>query len=201
MKKSEKIAQTLHYFLCIFFLFSILLSGCGGKNETEVQSDIASDTPLVSIESVAEKPPKSDIFERYHFPALHEDYQKTYLDLVKKINSIDSSKGLDIKQQKEIFKEYSFAAKKYQDAVEKISREQSGMKSKCFSTMKSLVLAVVFFDKKMNRKMFKFDSKRLVEAGIIKDEPLCPGNGEYSIFYKDGKRFLKCSVHGSLKQK
>ncbi|MBF0545705.1 MAG: hypothetical protein HQM08_14775 [Candidatus Riflebacteria bacterium] len=190
--------------IILFFIFftPLFFIGCGEKQEDFGQVETASDTKnLISIESVSDLSDPKNIFEKFQLPKLHNEYQKSYMDLIDKINALDYSKGIDVKQQKEIFKNYSQSFRKYQDAILKISHEQKEMKQRCFSVMKSLVLAVVFYDKKMNKKLFKFDSKRLIEAGILKEEPICPANGEYSIFYKDGKRFLRCSVHGTLKQK
>ncbi|MBF0503000.1 MAG: hypothetical protein HQM09_22890 [Candidatus Riflebacteria bacterium] len=189
-------------FLCptvLAFLFFLTVSGCGNVDQPPPPPPEDGKTPI-SIESVAESPDPKNIFEKLQLPKVQQEFQKSYLSLVQRINSTDTSKGFDVKEQQKIFLDYSFAFKKYHDVMVKIAQDQKETKLRCFSIMKSLILAVVIYDKKGNKKMFKFDPQKLIEENIIKESMPCPGGGEYSIFYKDGRRFFHCSIHGTLRQ-
>ena len=188
---------------CFFFLFFVLFpllffAGCG-KVEPVVSPSSEGKAPI-SIESVAESPEPQNIFEKLQLPKVHQEFQKSYLDLIKRINNLDTSQNFDVKEQQKVFLDYSFAFKKYHEVMLKIAKDQKEAKLRCFSIMKSLILAVVVYDKKGNKKMFKFDPKKLLEDNIIPEITPCPGGGNYSIFYKDGRRFFHCSIHGTLRQ-
>jgi len=183
------------------FLVSLLVSvclllGCGG----EPVGPPPDDSPgSISIEALAEATNSRSLFEKLKLPKVHQEFQRSYIDLVNKINSVDTSKGFDVKETQRLFTDYSFAFKKYRDVMLEIAKDQKESKLRCFSIMKSLILAVVVYDRKGNKKMFKFDQQKLMDAGIIQDVTPCPSNGEFSIFYKDSRPFFHCSVHGTLK--
>jgi hypothetical protein len=65
--------------------------------------------------------------------------------------------------------------------------------------MRSLILAVLFHDRKMQKRMTRFNPELLIEIGAMNEIPKCPSGGKYSIIYKDGRRFFHCSIHGTLR--
>lgn len=172
-----------------------LLLGCGKEPPPPPDDNPGS----LSIEALAEATNSRSLFEKLKLPKVHQEFQTSYIDLVNKINSVDTSKGFDIKETQRLFTDYSFAFKKYRDVMLQIAKDQKESKLRCFSLMKSLILAVVVYDRKGNKKMFKFDQQKLKDEGIIQELTPCPTGGEYSIFYKDSRRFFHCSVHGTLK--
>lgn len=182
-------------FLVSLLASLFLLIGCGSEAPPPPDDSPGS----ISIEALAEATNSRSLFEKLKLPKIHQEFQRSYIDLVNKINTVDTSKGFDVKETQRLFTDYTFAYKKYRDVMLEIAKDQKESKLRCFSIMKSLILAVVVYDRKGNKKMFKFDQQKLLDAGIIQEVTPCPSNGEYSIFYKDSRRFFHCSVHGTLK--
>jgi len=186
----------------VLTLFSALIFICGCWS-TDTTPDIA-----VQPEPVIEKPSISSptavvatgsVFEQFHFKEVHTDFQRSYLNLIQNINSFNTPQ-VDIKTQKALFSEYGRTHRKYQDVLKKIASYAEDQKLRCFSIMKSMILAVLYYDKKTNKKMFKFDPDKLRSEKILIDIPKCPDGGIYSIVYKDGRRLFRCSLHGILRQ-
>ena len=138
------------------------------------------------------------ILERLKFQKIHEQYQQQYLMMIQKINDTDTS-SIDLKKYRYFFSGYKDTKEKYDEALEKLEDYQKTYKVKCFARMRSLIMAVLYHDKKMGRKMTTFDPQLLKKIGALNEIPKCPSGGEYSILYKDGRRFFHCSVHGTLR--
>lgn len=182
--------------VCVILIFFI---GCGNDREVipvvdHVVANIASET-----ETIGEASATLGVFEKFRFQTIHHEYQKSYLDLIKKIN-ITNTQDLQIREKRSMFLDYQRAYRKYRDVVEKIQDYSRDQRLRCFTQMKSVILAVLYYDKKSSKKMFKFDPQKLIDEKMLKEVPHCPEGGEYSINYKDGKRFFRCSLHGTLKQ-
>lgn len=139
------------------------------------------------------------VFEQFQFKEVHTDFQRSYLHLIQNINGVNSPQ-IDIRDQKLLFSEYGRAQRKYKDVLKKIASYAADQKLRCFSIMKSLILGILYYDKKTNKKMFKFDPEKLLSEKIMLSIPKCPDGGEYTIIYKDGRRLFRCSVHGVLRQ-
>ncbi|HNV71209.1 MAG TPA: hypothetical protein PKO06_16010 [Candidatus Ozemobacteraceae bacterium] len=176
------------------------LFGCTGCRKVPEPAPEPTRSPgrLVSIESLAEATGTQTLFERLQLQKVHQDYTKSYLDLMQKINQTNTD-GLNVKEQLNTFSNYSYAFRRYRDVMNKIANADKEMKKKCFSIMRSLIVSVVVYDKKTKKKMFKFDAQKLLQESIITELPKCPAGGEYSIYYKDGQRLLQCSRHGTLR--
>jgi hypothetical protein len=142
----------------------------------------------------------SSIFYRLKIQEAERNYQKSYLNLIEKLNNTDISKMRD-RDKLALFYEYNNASQKYRDIVKKVKEYEKESREKCNSIMRSLISGVQVYDKLTNKKLFKFDAAKLVELKILKETPVCPGGGEYAIFYKDGRRLFRCSTHGTLKQR
>jgi hypothetical protein len=138
------------------------------------------------------------ILERLKFQKIHEKYQQSYLMMIQKINDTDTT-TIDLQKHKYFFSGYKDTKEKYEEALEKLEDYQKTYKVKCFARMRTLIMAVLYHDKKMGRKMTTFDPELLKKIGALDKIPKCPSGGEYSILYKDGRRFFHCSVHGTLR--
>jgi hypothetical protein len=138
------------------------------------------------------------ILNQLKFKEVHENYQRSYLDMINKINRTDTS-NIDIKKFRYFFSDYEKSQKNYQRTLKKIEDYQKDFKLKCFARMRSLILAVLFHDRKMKKRMTRFNPELLMKIGALNEIPECPSGGKYSIIYKDGRRFFHCSVHGILR--
>ena len=138
------------------------------------------------------------LFEQLRIQEVHQQYQTSYLDLVQKISQSDTTK-INTQKDRELFKTYNRARTDYQESLNKVEEYEKDFRVKCFARMRSLILAVLFFDRKSNTRMTKFNAEKLIEIGALQEIPECPRGGNYSIIYKDGRRLFHCSIHGTLR--
>lgn len=183
--------------LVVALLLALCFTGCRKAAEPTPEPVRGPGRPI-SVESLAEATGTQTLFERLQLQKVHQDYTKSYLDLIQKINQVKTD-NLDVKEQLQTFSNYSYAFRRYRDVMNKIANADKEMKKKCFSIMRSLIVGVVVYDQKTKKKMFKFDAQKLMAESIIKELPVCPAGGAYSIYYKDGQRLLQCSRHGTLR--
>jgi hypothetical protein len=138
------------------------------------------------------------ILDQIKFKEAHEMYQQSYLQTINEINNLDTT-NIDVKKYRYFFSDYEKSQKHYQRTLKKVEDYRKDFKIKCFARMRSLILAVLFHDRKLKKKMTRFNPDLLIEIGALNKMPECPSGGKYSIIYKDGRRFFHCSVHGILK--
>lgn len=143
---------------------------------------------------------KRDLLEELNFQAVHGRYQTAYIDLVDRINSMDMSK-LNIKEAEYYFNDYKAVQYEYTKTLKKIDDYEKKFKLQCFGRMRSLIMAVLYADKHLKKRVTKFDPEKLIEIGALREVPVCPRGGTYSIIYKDGRRLFNCSMHGILRNK
>ncbi|GAB4283361.1 MAG: hypothetical protein Kow0029_29480 [Candidatus Rifleibacteriota bacterium] len=153
--------------------------------------------PIPDINSTKDQSEES-ILEKLKFKEVHEAYEASYLKIVQRINELDTS-NIDIKKYRYFFSDYEKNKKNYRKILKKVEDYQKDFKLKCFAKMRSLILAVLFHDRKMQKKMTRYDPELLKKIGALSDIPKCPSGGVYSIIYKDGRRFFHCSIHGTLR--
>ncbi len=141
---------------------------------------------------------KKNLLERLEFQKKHQQFQTSYLDLVQKIGQMDTTK-INLKKDRELFKSYNRARADFTETLKKVEDYEKDFRLKCFARMRSLILAVLFYDRKNSKRMTKFDPDALIKLGALQEIPFCPRGGRYSIIYKDGRRLFHCSIHGTLK--
>jgi len=141
---------------------------------------------------------KKNLLERLEFQKKHQNFQASYLDLIQKIGSADTTK-INTRKDRDLFKGYNRARADFSDTLKKVEEYEKDFRLKCFAKMRSLILAVLFYDRKTGSRMTKFDAEGLVKIGAFQEAPACPRGGRYSIIYKDGRRLFNCSIHGTLK--
>ncbi|MEW6711936.1 MAG: hypothetical protein AB1403_19090, partial [Candidatus Riflebacteria bacterium] len=141
---------------------------------------------------------EENILDRIKFKEMHEKYQASYLETINKISKTDTT-NIDIKRFRYFFNDYEKAQKDYKQTLKKVEDYQKDFKLRCFAKMRSLILGVLFHDRKMQKRMTRFNPDLLLEIGAMTEIPQCPSGGKYSIIYKDGRRFFHCSIHGTLK--
>ncbi len=160
----------------------------------------------IDVDDVDDK--EENLFQSLDFQNVHNTFQKSYLELIKAIDSKESRKDaadgtirIDIKKDKLLFETYKKAQSNYNKVLKKIEDHERDYKLKCFARMRKLILAVLYADKKMKKRVTKFDVEKLTEIGALtpEDIPTCPRGGEYSIIYKNERRLFNCSIHGVLK--
>ncbi len=182
--------------LAVLSLVGILFIG----NPTE---PISNSFPIVGPPPITDVlPPGSgteSILEVLQFQKAHHEFQQSYLNLMQKIGSA-VPKPIDIKEQRLLYSEYSRSARKYREVMKKLVDYQKDSKLRCFAQMKSLILGILYYDKKHQKKMSKFDPQKLLEEGALKEIPRCPNGGEYMIIFRDNRRHFRCSLHGNLRQ-
>lgn len=152
----------------------------------------------ISIPDVSQLPSGKSIFDKTNFLRVQENYQRSYLDLISRINQYDTT-SIDVKKARRIFSSYRLVKTRYKQVTKKINNYSKDYKLRCFAKMKTIILAVLYYDRKFKTRMTRYDVKELLKIGALKKEPKCPQNGKYSIIYKDGRRFFHCSVHGVLR--
>lgn len=138
------------------------------------------------------------LFQQLKLQEVHQNYQSSYLDLVQKISEKDTTK-INTQKDRDLFKPYNRAKADYEESLNKVEEYEKDFRVKCFARMRSLILAVLFYDRKTNARMTKFSAEKLVEVGALQEIPECPRGGKYSIIYKDGRRLFHCSIHGTLR--
>lgn len=153
--------------------------------------------PIPDVNEISAEAAES-LLEKLKFKEVHENYQRSYLAMINKISKLDTTK-IDVKKYRYFFSDYEKNQKNYRKTLKKIEDYQKDYKIKCFAKMRSIILAVLFHDRKMKKKMTKFNPELLIKIGAMNESPRCPQNGKYSIIYKDGRRFFHCSVHGTLR--
>lgn len=141
---------------------------------------------------------KRDLLEELNFQAVHGRYQTAYLELVDRINSTDMSK-LNVREAEMIFNHYKEVQYDYSKTLKKIDDYEKKYKLQCFGRMRTLIMAVLYADKHFKKRVTKFDPDKLIEIGALREKPVCPRGGTYSIVYKDGRRLFSCSMHGVLR--
>lgn len=157
----------------------------------------------VDVDAVSDD---ENLFESLDFQRVHTSFQKSYLDLVQRIENMEKVKGakdgairIDIKRDAILFETYKKAQGNYEKVLKVIEDHEKDFKIKCFARMRKLILAVLYADKKLKKRVTKFDSEKLIEIGALDEVPVCPRGGEYSIIYKNNRRLFNCSIHGILK--
>lgn len=178
-------------------LLTLLTAGCGREEPEPIEPVTlpASQGQPISLDATD----TLSIFDKFKFQEVHRDYQKSYLDLVSKIYSQENQK-IDVREHQGAFSSYSRARRNYQDVLQKISNYEKDQRLRCYSTMKSLILGIMYYDKKTKKKMSRYDPEKLLKEGIFPTPPTCPSGGAFSIISRDGRRFFHCSVHGTLRQ-
>lgn len=206
MKSNDTLSGQKLYWLGIFFVFLAVSvfafvyasNWLSRKNPARDLSQI----PIPAYNPHAEddhgEGAKKDLLERLNFRRAHESFQQSYLDLVKNITESTGQK-IDTRKQREIFKNYSRAQNNYKDILGKVEEYEKDFRLKCFARMRSIILAVLYYDRQTKTRMTKFNAEELVKVGAIQEIPVCPRGGKYSIVYKDGRRLFNCSIHGTLK--
>ncbi len=147
-----------------------------------------------------------NLFESLDFQNVHRSFQSSYLELIQIIDNKEPSKGsedgtvkIDIKKDAILYETYKKAQNNYAKVLKRVEDHEKNFKLKCFARMRKLILAVLYADKKLKKRVTKFDSENLVKIGALDEIPVCPRGGEYSIIYKNGRRLFNCSIHGILK--
>lgn len=180
------------------FLALVWCTGCwpGGEEVPVAPDQPAAVPPPVAVEA-------SDtlsIFDQYQFQKTHQEFQKSYLDLVGDIQNQPGPK-VDVLEKRAAFSRYTRSRRNYEDVLKKISEAKKEERLKCFAAMKSLIRGILFYDQKTKKKTSRYDPERLVKEGIFTTPPTCPSGGKYSIISRDGRRFFHCDIHGTLRQK
>ncbi|MGM0598502.1 MAG: hypothetical protein ACQETH_01680 [Candidatus Rifleibacteriota bacterium] len=206
MNNIQGLSGKKFHMLGIFFIFLAFCALVVNWFISRLPSHEMPDTPDVEqnsthiaipdIENLSDS--SKSILERLKFQKIHGKYQQSYLLMIQKINDTDTT-SIDIKEHKYFFSGYKNTKEKYEETLEKLEDHQKTYKIKCFARMRSLIMAVLYHDKKMDKKMTTFDPQLLKKIGALNEIPQCPSGGEYSIIYKDGRRFFHCSVHGTLR--
>lgn len=186
-------------FFAFILLTMLLIPGCWSSNPEPDSLPRPIRAPSTAVSSETAPIASGSVFEQFKFKDVHADYQRSYLQLIQNINGFNSPQ-VDIREQKLLFSEYGRSQRNYKEVLAKIASYAKDQKLRCFSIMKSMILAVLYYDKKTNKKMFKFDPEKLKSEKILLSIPKCPDGGEFSIIYKDGRRLFRCSIHGLLKQ-
>lgn len=156
----------------------------------------------IEIDEISDE---ENIFDSLDFQNVHTAYQKSYLELIDSINNKQPQKDndgvirIDVKRDALLFETYKKAQSNYGKVLKKVEDHEKDFKIKCFARMRKLILAVLYADKKLGKRVTRFDGEKLVEIGALDSIPVCPRGGEYSIIYKNGRRLFNCSIHGVLK--
>ena len=187
-------------FLAILSLFFMFMS------RRNTRQTIKTHKPLVVNDiEIDEISDEENIFDSLDFQNVHTAYQKSYLELIDSINNKQPQKDndgvirIDVKRDALLFETYKKAQSNYGKVLKKVEDHEKDFKIKCFARMRKLILAVLYADKKLGKRVTRFDGEKLVEIGALDSIPVCPRGGEYSIIYKNGRRLFNCSIHGVLK--
>ncbi len=179
------------------FLVLAWCTGCWpGGEETPVTPD---QPPVAPPSAVVEASDTLSLFDQFRLQETHQEFQKSYLDLVRDIQNQPTAK-VDILERRPTISRYTRSRKNYADVLKKISEAKKEERLKCFATMKSLIRGILFYDQKTKKKTSRYDPERLVKEGIFTTAPTCPSGGKYSIISRDGRRFFHCDIHGTLRQ-
>ena len=147
-----------------------------------------------------------NLFESLDFQNVHRAFQNSYLELIHIIDSKEPPKGsedgairVDIRKDALLYETYKKAQNNDSKVLKRVEDHEKDFKLRCFARMRKLILAVLYADKKLKKRVTKFDGENLVKIGALDEIPVCPRGGEYSIIYKNGRRLFNCSIHGVLK--
>lgn len=200
-KKNTQWIGIILLFLALLSLFFIIIA-----NRRVKKPIIRQPRPVVIDEIDVDSVDDENLFETLDFQNVHTKFQKSYLDLVQKItsrepdkNSKDGTIRIDVKKESLLFENYKRAQSNYEKVLKKIENNEKDYKLKCFARMRKIILGVLYADKKLKKRVTKFDAEKMVEIGALDEVPICPRGGEYSIIYKNGRRLFNCSIHGVLK--
>ena len=188
--------------LAILSLFFMIMSNRKTRHNTVFRNK-----PLVVEDIDVDGTNEDDnLFESLDFQNVHRAFQNSYLELIQIIDSKEPVKGsedgtirVDIKKDAILYETYKKAQNNYAKVLKKVDDHEKDFKLRCFARMRKLILAVLYADKKLKKRVTKFDGENLVEIGALDAIPVCPRGGEYSIIYKNGRRLFNCSIHGVLK--
>lgn len=157
-----------------------------------IPPDIDFGEPLSAIASG----PKG-LFEDLKLQEVHSMYQGAYLDLIQRIYRTEGD--VEVGEVKRLYANYELARRKYGDVLRKVAEHARNTRLTCFANMKSVILAIVYADRKTGQKTTRYDPERLKAMGAFPVEPKCPDGGMYSLYTKDNRRFINCTMHGTLK--
>lgn len=194
---SEKKVYWLGAAFVLLAVFAFLFARFGFKSTT-TQPPIIIPANAIPIPNIASSTESNNIFNSTNFRKVQENYQHSYLNLVNKINNFDEA-TIDVKKSKRLFNDYRLMKIHHKKASNKVEEYSKDFKLKCFAKMRTVILAVLYYDRKNKKKMTRLDIEKLRKFGALRKEPKCPMKGKYSIIYKDGRRFFHCSVHGVLR--
>ncbi len=195
---SGKKFQLLGIIFLFLALFAFLLNWFLANRQVIVPPDDIGPDAVAIPDVVGQPISEENILDKIKFKEMHEKYQASYLETINKISKTDTT-NIDIKRYRYFFSDYEKARKEYRQTLKKVEDYQKDFKLRCFAKMRSLILAVLFHDRKMQKRMTRFNPDLLLEIGALTEIPQCPSGGKYSIIYKDGRRFFHCSIHGTLK--
>lgn len=201
---SRENLQWLGIFLVFLALLSLLFMIMSSRRAPKI---ISKSKPLVITDyEINETDDDENLFENLDFQRIHTEFQASYLDLIQTISSKQPVKGssdgtirVDVKKDILLFQTYKTAQNNYAKVLKRVEEHEKEYKRICFARMKKLILAVLYYDRKIGKRVTKFEPEKLIEVGALDEMPVCPRNGEYSIVYKNGRRLFNCSVHGVLK--
>ncbi|MBU1107493.1 MAG: hypothetical protein KKB51_12555 [Candidatus Riflebacteria bacterium] len=198
MNSKDIFSGQAFYWLGMIFVFLAVFAFAGSwlqwKTPVVVVDPSSFRGPPITIDDEGER----TLFEQLKFQEIHQNYQSSYLDLIQRISQSDTTK-IDTQKGRDLFKTYNRARTDYQESRDKIEEYEKDFRIKCFARMRSLILAVLFYDRKTKTRMSTFNPEQLVKVGALQKIPECPRGGNYSIIYKDGRRLFHCSIHGTLR--
>lgn len=154
--------------------------------------------PIIIPASAISIDGEGTIYEQTNFQQAHENYQRSYLNLVNRIYQTDLT-SIDINTSRKLFEEYELQQRLYRGTRQKIDDYQNKFKEQCFARMRSLIQAVLIFDRQRKVRLTRLDYEAMLKLGVIESIPKCPQGGEYSIINRGGRRFFHCTVHGTLR--
>lgn len=138
------------------------------------------------------------ILEQLNFQKSHNDYQSAYLELVNEINNTQGK--INTRNKPNAISKYNWKLNDYRKNLKKLEEYKKNSKLRCFSIMKSIVKAILYYEQKSGNKVTKFDPDFFVKEKLLDATPQCPNNGSYTIIFRASKRNIYCTVHGVLKQ-
>lgn len=177
------------------FIFSMFIGREPAEPDVPHRSTVVVSAPETPDDGSDEK---KNLLEKLDFQKKHQQFQASYIDLIQKIGNTDTTK-INLRKDRDLFKGYTRAKTDFTDTLKKVEEYEKDFRLKCFARMRSLILAVLFYDRKTGTRMSRFAPDELVKIGALQEIPVCPRGGRYSIVYKDGRRLFHCSIHGTLK--
>lgn len=197
MNKNDILSGSGFYWLGIGFLFLAVFAFIFARTFRH-ESTYRPLPPIIIPDSAVSIDGEGTIYEQTNFQQAQENYQRSYLNLVNKINETDTS-TIDVNTSRRLFDEYELQQRLYRDTRRKIDDYQSKFRNQCFARMRSLIQAVLIFDRQRKVRMSRLDYEAMLRLGVIENIPECPQGGKYSIISRGGRRFFHCTVHGTLR--